>query len=231
MVTEIPNPSSLLPNAKCPTTNAHSRRTPLTTHLFTPLKIRDVEFRNRIAVSPMCQYSSTDGFANDWHLVHLGSRAVGGAGLVFTEAAAVQDVRSDRPQDLGSAGTITSEMLARITDFVRGHGAAAGIQLAHAGRKAATARPWEGGKPLPVGQGGWQPVGPSAVPFDAGYQTPEELSPGEIREIAKYFGASAGRALQAGFQGDRNSRGARVSAARVLLPDEQPAHRRLWRQL
>src|SRR3982751_3953266 len=116
--------------------------------LFDPLVIRDCAFANRAFVSPMCQYSSKDGYADDWHLVHLGSRAIGGAGLVFTEAAAVQDVGRISPQDLGIYLEAHIEMLARITDFVRRHGASAGIQLAHAGRKAATARPWEGGKPL-----------------------------------------------------------------------------------
>ena len=147
----------------------------------------------------MCQYSSTDGFANDWHLVHLGSRAVGGAGLVFTEAAAVQDRGRISPQDLGIYSEAHIEMLASITEFVRGHGAAAGIQLAHAGRKAATARPWEGGRPLAPGQGAWKPAGPSEVAFDAGYQTPVELTRDAIQELVHDFGASAERALRAGF--------------------------------
>src|SRR5438477_4312914 len=112
--------------------------------LFTPLPIRDITFRNRIAVSPMCQYSSEDGFATDWHLVHLGSRAVGGASLVFTEAAAVEARGRISPQDLGIYDDRHIEMLARITRFLREQGAVAGIQLAHAGRKASTARPWEG---------------------------------------------------------------------------------------
>src|ERR1700712_2720425 len=111
-------------------------------HLFTPLQIRDVTFRNRIVVSPMCQYSSEDGFANDWHMVHLGSRAVGGAGLVITEAAAVEARGRISPQDLGLYQDAHIEGLRRINRFLHEHGAASGIQLAHAGRKASTARPW-----------------------------------------------------------------------------------------
>src|SRR6185295_6009210 len=127
-------------------------------HLFSPLRIRDIVFRNRIAVSPMCQYSSEDGFANDWHFVHLGSRAVGGAALVMTEAAAVEARGRISPEDLGLWKDDHVEMLARIVRFIDAHGAAAGIQLAHAGRKASTARPWEGGKPVEEGRGGWRPV-------------------------------------------------------------------------
>ena len=133
-------------------------------HLFSPLAIRGVGFRNRIVVSPMCQYSSEDGFANEWHVVHLGSRAVGGAGLVLTEAAAVEARGRISPQDLGIYHDAHIEPLRRINRFIHEHGAVAGIQLAHAGRKASTARPWEGGKPVGAEQGGWQPiVGPSAT--------------------------------------------------------------------
>src|SRR5947209_6485506 len=144
--------------------------------LFTPLTIRDVTFRNRIAVSPMCEYSSVDGFANDWHLVHLGSRAVGGAGLVFTEAAAVEARGRISPQDLGIYDDRHIEPLLRITRFIREQGAVAGIQLAHAGRKASTAAPWKGGKPLSEKEGGWYPiVAPSPIPFADEYLTPEAL--------------------------------------------------------
>jgi 2,4-dienoyl-CoA reductase-like NADH-dependent reductase (Old Yellow Enzyme family) len=141
--------------------------------LFEPLAIRSVCLRNRIAVSPMCMYSSEDGFANEWHLVHLGSRAVGGAGLVLTEAAAVEADGRISPDDLGIWQDSHIPFLARIVDFVRAHGAAVGIQLAHAGRKASTQRPWEGGKPIPPGSPrGWQAVAPSPIPFDSEYPAP-----------------------------------------------------------
>ncbi len=119
------------------------------------MPLRDLRLRNRIVVSPMCQYSSDDGFANDWHLVHLGSRAVGGAALVFTEAAAVLPDGRISPQDLGIWKDAQIEMLARIFQFIEAQGAIAGVQLAHAGRKASTGRPWEGGKPVSVADGGW----------------------------------------------------------------------------
>ena len=171
------------------------------THLFEPLTLRGTTFRNRIAVSPMCQYSSQDGFATDWHLVHLGSRAAGGAGLVITEAAAVEARGRISPQDLGIYQDGHIEMLQRITAFIREQGAVAGIQLAHAGRKASTSRPWEGGKPLSAAQGGWSPIaGPSALPFDADYQTPEMLDEAGIQEIVRAFGTAARRAEQAGFE-------------------------------
>ncbi|HLK61732.1 MAG TPA: NADH:flavin oxidoreductase/NADH oxidase [Chthonomonadaceae bacterium] len=169
--------------------------------LFTPLTVRSVTFRNRIAVSPMCQYSSTDGFATDWHLVHLGSRAVGGAGLVLTEAAAVEARGRISPNDLGIYDNRHTETLARITHFIHEQGSIAGIQLAHAGRKASTARPWEGGKPVSEAEGGWQPiVGPSPLAFDGDYQTPEALDEGGIAEVVEAFGRAAERALAAGFR-------------------------------
>src|SRR5713226_8737343 len=123
------------------------------TKLFSPLRLRDIELKNRIVVSPMCEYSAVDGHPQPWHLVHLGSRAVGGAGLVFTEAAAVEARGRISPQDLGIYRDEHIEMLQRITRFLHEQGAAAGIQLAHAGRKASTARPWEGGKPLSLQEG------------------------------------------------------------------------------
>ncbi len=170
-----------------------------TAHLFSPLRLREAELRNRIVVSPMCQYSSDDGFANDWHLVHLGSRAVGGAALVFTEAAAVLPEGRISPQDLGIWKDAHVEMLARIFAFVRQQGAIPGMQLAHAGRKASTARPWEGGKPVSVADGGWSPIfGASALPFDAGYQTPNELDETGIARIRDAFVSAARRARQAG---------------------------------
>ena len=149
----------------------------------------------------MCQYSSHDGFASDWHLVHLGTRAVGGAALVFTEAAAVVPEGRISPEDLGIWKDEHVEMLSRITGFVRQQGAAAGIQLAHAGRKASTAAPWKGGKPLRKGDGGWSPiVAPSPIPFSDGYQVPHELSVDEIRKVVDSFAAAAKRALSAGFE-------------------------------
>lgn len=170
--------------------------------LFSLLTVRSVTFRNRIMVSPMCQYSSVDGFANDWHLVNLGSRAVGGAGLVFTEAAAVQAIGRISPQDLGIYSDEHIEGLSRITAFIKSQGAVAGIQLAHAGRKASTRRPWDksGGPTVTPAEGGWTPVGPTAQPFNAAYPKPEALSVAEIKEIVKDFGAAARRSLQAGFE-------------------------------
>jgi 2,4-dienoyl-CoA reductase-like NADH-dependent reductase (Old Yellow Enzyme family) len=167
--------------------------------LFDPLVLRGLTLRNRVGVSPMCQYSSEDGFANDWHLVHLGSRAVGGAGLVTTEATAVEPRGRISPEDLGLWKDEQVAVLERITRFLHAHGAAAGVQLAHAGRKASTARPWNGGKPLAPPHG-WTPiVAPSALAFDDGYQTPEALGEVEIAAIIDAFAAAARRAVRAGF--------------------------------
>jgi 2,4-dienoyl-CoA reductase-like NADH-dependent reductase (Old Yellow Enzyme family) len=169
--------------------------------LFSPLTLRGVTFKNRIAVSPMCQYSSVDGLASDWHLVHLGSRAIGGAALVFTEAAAVLPEGRISPGDLGIWKDAHIERLARVTTFLRAHGAVPGIQLAHAGRKASTAEPWKGGQPLSVMDGGWTPIfSPSALPFDEGYQTPVALDLEGIRCVIAAFADAARRALQAGFE-------------------------------
>jgi len=167
--------------------------------LFTPLALRGLTLRNRIAVSPMCEYSSTDGFADDWHLVHLGSRAVGGAGLVITEAAAVTPEGRISPSDLGIWKDEHVPFLARCTAFIRAHGAAAGIQLAHAGRKASTARPWEGGHQVGAEAGGWTPVAPSAIPFSPKDVTPIALDRAGIRAVVEAFGAAARRSLAAGF--------------------------------
>jgi 2,4-dienoyl-CoA reductase-like NADH-dependent reductase (Old Yellow Enzyme family) len=168
--------------------------------LFDELAIRGVIFPNRIAVSPMCQYSSQDGFASDWHLVHLGSRAVGGAGLVVAEAAAVEARGRISPNDLGIWQDAHVTALARIARFVAEQGAVAGIQIAHAGRKAATGRPWEGGKPLSDEQGGWNVVGASPLPFDEHYRVPAELSVDELSGIRAAFAAAAERASSAGFR-------------------------------
>jgi len=169
--------------------------------LFDPLKIRDVAFRNRIVVSPMCEYSSTDGFANDWHLVHLGSRAVGGAALVFTEATAVTANGRISPDDLGIWKDEHIDFLSRIVRFIEQQGAVAGMQLAHAGRKASTAAPWLGGQAVSEADRGWHPIfAPSAIPFTEKHQTPQALDEAGIRAIVRAFGEAAARALQAGFR-------------------------------
>ena len=168
-------------------------------HLFSPLRMRGLTFRNRIVVSPMCQYLSEDGFANDWHLVHLGSRAVGGAALVLTEATAVLPEGRISPQDLGIWKHNQVEMLARIFRFIESQGAIPGMQLAHAGRKASTAAPFKGGGPLGEEAGGWKPIfGPSPLPFAEGYQTPQPLEANEIAHICDAFAEAAKRAQLAG---------------------------------
>jgi len=168
--------------------------------LFTPVSFRAVNLPNRIVVSPMCQYSSEDGFANDWHLVHLGSRAVGGAGLVFTEAAAVTPEGRITPHDLGIWKDEHIPMLARIVDFVHVQGAVAGMQLAHAGRKASMQRPWQGEKLLSPQEGGWADVvAPSDIAFRADYAQPHALTVEGIRAIRDSFAAATHRAIKAGF--------------------------------
>src|SRR5215468_3032673 len=170
-------------------------------HLFDPLTIRDLQFANRVFVSPMCQYSSVDGYANDWHLVHLGSRAVGGAGLVLTEATAVLPEGRISPQDLGIWSDDHIAMLKRIVSFIYEQGSVAGMQLAHAGRKASTRRPWEGDGAIPVSEGGWTNVlAPSAIPFTENYPKPHALTRDGIREIVAAFAAAARRACDAGFR-------------------------------
>ncbi len=169
--------------------------------LFDPLTLRGVTFRNRIGVSPMCQYSSNDGFASDWHLVHLGSRAVGGAGLVMAEATAVTPDGRISPFDLGLWSDAHIAMLARITTFVDAHGAVPGIQLAHAGRKASTAVPWAGEGPVGAADGGWSPIwAPSPIPFTEGWQIPRELSLEDIAGVVTAFAAATRRAYDAGFR-------------------------------
>lgn len=170
-------------------------------HLFEPLSIRDVTFRNRIAVSPMCQYSCEDGFANDWHLVHLGARAVGGAALVMTEANAVSPDGRISPADLGLWKDGQMEPLARIARFIEKTGAIPGTQLAHAGRKASTGAPWAGGGPVEIAGGGWRPVyAPSAIPFSSDSIVPEALDPAGIARIVRAFQDAARRALESGFK-------------------------------
>ena len=168
-------------------------------HLFEPLQLRSLTLANRIAVSPMCQYSSVDGFSNDWHYIHLGSRAVGGAALVFTEASAVTPDGRISPQDLGIYDDGHVPGLARIVRFMHEQRALAGTQLAHAGRKGSTARPWDGGSAMAPKDGGWQPAGPGAVPFAANYPVPRALELVDIPAIVDAFRAAALRALAAGF--------------------------------
>lgn len=167
-------------------------------HLFDPLVLRDLTLPNRVIVSPMCEYSSEDGFANDWHFVHLGSRAVGGAGLVLTEAIAVTADGRISPQDLGIWKDAHIERLAQIVQFLHQHGAAAGTQLAHAGRKASTRRPWDGSGTVEPAEGGWQAVGPSSDPFDPTYPVPRALTTGELGDIVRAFQEGARRSLEAG---------------------------------
>lgn len=168
-------------------------------NLFKPLDIGNVVLRNRIAISPMCEYSAVDGVPDDWHLVHLGSRAVGGAGLVFTEATSVSPEGRISPGDTGLWNDRQRDAWMRIAAFVAAQGSVAGIQLAHAGRKASTAAPWRGGKPLMAEQGGWTPVAPSALAFDAGYAVPTALDAVGIARVVADFHAAAIRARDAGF--------------------------------
>ena len=168
--------------------------------LFEPLALRGVTLKNRIIVSPMCQYSAVDGFANDWHLVHLGSRAVGGAGLILQEATAVSPEGRISPEDLGLWQDEQVPMLRRINDFIISQGSVPGVQLAHAGRKASTFSPWTGDGAVPTDQGGWQPVGPGDDAFAPIYPTPQTLDAAGIEKVIADFRAAAQRALTAGFQ-------------------------------
>ena len=168
--------------------------------LFSPLTIKSITFKNRIVVSPMCEYSSTDGFANEWHLVHLGSRAVGGAGLIITEATAVSPEGRISPDDLGIWKNAHLDKLKSIVSFIHKHGSVAGIQLAHAGRKASFAAPWKGSKQLSKDNGGWQAVAPSAIPVHEGEEAPEALTTEGIKKVIDDFKAAAQRALAAGFK-------------------------------
>jgi 2,4-dienoyl-CoA reductase-like NADH-dependent reductase (Old Yellow Enzyme family) len=171
------------------------------TRLFTPLALKDVTYRNRIFVSPMCQYSSEAGMPTDWHLVHLGSRAVGGAGLVMVEASGVSPVGRISPWDSGIWSAVHAEAFRRITGFIEAQGAVPGIQIAHAGRKASTRRPWEG-KPgaVPPEEGGWETIGPGTEPFAEGYPAPRAMTEADIDEVAAQFAAAAKLAVRAGFR-------------------------------
>jgi 2,4-dienoyl-CoA reductase-like NADH-dependent reductase (Old Yellow Enzyme family) len=169
-------------------------------HLFSPLKMRSIEFKNRIFVSPMCQYSSTDGLATDWHQVHLGSRAVGGAAMVMVEATAVCPEGRISPWDSGIWSDRHVEAFAPITRFLRHHECVPGIQLAHAGRKASTDVPWRGALPLSATEGGWQPIAPSPIPFSEASPTPREMTAADMERLIDQFAAAARRSLEAGFQ-------------------------------
>ncbi len=167
--------------------------------LFEPITIRSTTLKNRIVVSPMCQYSSVDGFANNWHLVHLGSRAVGGAGLVFTEATAVSPEGRITPDDLGIWKDQHIPFLKRITDFIKQQNAVSGIQLAHAGRKASHLSPWKGRRFLNRNEDAWQTLAPSALPFKEGEPAPKEMTREEIQQFVNDFVSATKRAVEAGF--------------------------------
>ena len=168
--------------------------------LFTPITIRGVEARNRVWVSPMCEYSADDGIPNDWHMVHLGSRAVGGAGVVMTEATSVTPEGRITPWDTGIWSESHTTAWKPIVRFIESQGAVPAIQLAHAGRKASTNAPWRGGKPVAPADGGYEVVGPSALPFNDGYPTPHEMSTAEVRDVIDAFAEGAQRSVEAGFR-------------------------------
>ena len=168
--------------------------------LFSPLQIREVTLKNRIVVSPMCQYSAEDGFANDWHLVHLGSRAVGGAGLVIVEATGVTPEGRISRHDLGLWKDEQIEPLTRITTFIEAQGSVPGIQLAHAGRKSSLTEPWNGDRQMTEAEGGWHTLAPSAIPFAADRATPKEMTVAEIQQVVQAFTDAAQRAVKAGFK-------------------------------
>lgn len=165
-------------------------------HLFSPYSAGELTLKNRLVMSPMCQYSAHDGQVTDWHLLHYPARAVGGAGTVMLEATAVEARGRISPQDLGIWSEAQVAPLAELVRRIREHGSVAAIQLAHAGRKAGTARPWEGGQPL----GLWQPVGSSALPFAPGWPVPHSMDPGELSQVAQAWAEAAARAAQAGIQ-------------------------------
>jgi len=169
--------------------------------LFQTLRLKDILLRNRIAVAPMCQYSSDNGFPNDWHFVHLGSRAVGGAGLVIVEATAVSPEGRISPADSGIYLDDHVEPFARIARFLKTHGAVPGIQIAHAGRKASANKPWEGDDHIETGKGGWDTIAPSAIPFGGSLpKVPHAMTVEDILRIQEAFVAAARRALAAGFE-------------------------------
>nr|WP_314834792.1 NADH:flavin oxidoreductase/NADH oxidase [uncultured Flavobacterium sp.] len=168
--------------------------------LFAPLTIKSIVLKNRIAISPMCQYSATDGFANDWHLVHLGSRASGGAGLIIQEATAVSPEARISPQDLGLWKDEQIEKMQQINRFIVSQNAVPGIQLAHAGRKASVSAPWNGNKKLDESQGGWETVAPSAIGYHSNEKTPIALDKIGIQKVISDFKSATKRVVQAGYQ-------------------------------
>lgn len=168
--------------------------------LFSPITIKNISLKNRIVVSPMCQYSAVDGFASDWHIVHLGSRAVGGAGLIIQEATSVSPEGRISPGDLGIWSDDHLPMLKRITDFIHENGSIAGIQLAHAGRKASFDAPWKGSKCLTEEEGGWIPFAPSAIPFNETDTVPHELTIEDIEQLKEDFRSATERSIAAGYK-------------------------------
>lgn len=170
------------------------------TFLFKPLTIRSITLKNRIVVSPMCQYSSIDGFANDWHLVHLGSRAVGGSGLIFTEATAVSPEGRITPDDLGIWKDAHINFLKKITSFIKNNGGVPGIQLAHAGRKASHVSPWKGRHLIKENEGGWETLAPSPIAFKDGDLIPKAMTKNEIDQFIKDVRSATERAVEAGFE-------------------------------
>ena len=199
MQTDPATPKTPQPHG-CTADTLHDREVP-EADLLTPIKLRGVTLRNRIAMSPMCQYSAADGFASDWHLVHLGSRAAGGVGLVVVEATAVTRQGRISPSDLGIWSDDHVEPLRRITRFIESQGSVPGIQLAHAGRKGSSDVPWRGGGTLALGSaGGWEVCAPSAIPFDEGDAAPRELDSAATEEIVIAFEKAAERSLNAGFK-------------------------------
>lgn len=223
-LTKKESPSKALFPKNCYSQLSNKRPDKSMSKLFSPLTIKDITFKNRLTISPMCQYSSADGFANDWHLVHLGSRAVGGTALVMQEATAVAPEGRITPGDLGLYKDEHIAKLQSITSFIHAQGAVAGIQLAHAGRKAGHRIPWEGGRQIPAGDPeGWQTVAPSAVPFAPGEEAPEALSVEGIRKVTDDFKVAAGRALTAGYK-VVEIHAARVPDQRIFITPQQPAH-------
>lgn len=172
----------------------------MSTTLFTTLQIKDITFKNRIAIAPMCQYSAVDGFANDWHLVHLGSRAIGGVGLIIQEASAVSPEGRISPEDLGIWKDEHIEKLQQINQFISGQNSVPGIQLAHAGRKASVSAPWNGNKKLDATQGGWQTVAPSAIGFHDNEVAPVAMDNEAIQKVLSDFKKATKRAVQAGYK-------------------------------
>jgi 2,4-dienoyl-CoA reductase-like NADH-dependent reductase (Old Yellow Enzyme family) len=168
--------------------------------LFSPIKIQNIELKNRIAVSPMCQYSSINGFPSDWHLVHLGSRAVGGAGLILTEATAVSLEGRISPDDAGIWNEEQVNAYKKITSFIKSQNSVSGIQLAHAGRKASTYSPWKGSGEVKVENGGWITLAPSPIPFSENFPHPKEMSEEDVQLVIDQFTKAAKRSIEAGFE-------------------------------